>query len=110
VEDAEFYRQLLKEFLETIDPASSGIVKKNILESLDMKPPLAIVMSNNSSVKRLFLYSEISIFAIGRGGFLRDEEVPDEEEESCGSTCLKEQKDQVNKTHIVSPLGGFLFP
>jgi len=39
VEDAEFYRQLLKEFLETIDPASSGIVKKNILESLDMNPP-----------------------------------------------------------------------
>lgn len=26
VEDAEFYQQLLKEFFETIDPASSGIV------------------------------------------------------------------------------------
>lgn len=30
MEDAEFYQQLLKEFFETIDPASSGIVKNHL--------------------------------------------------------------------------------
>lgn len=69
MEDAEFYRQLLKEFLETIDPASSGIVKKNIPESLDMKPPLAIVMSNNSSVKSLFYILKSQYLPLAEAAF-----------------------------------------
>ena len=41
MEDAEFYQQLLKEFFETIDPASSGLVTiKTSQEPLCMKPSL----------------------------------------------------------------------
>lgn len=80
VEDAEFYQQLLKEFFETIDPASSGI----IVFCFFLKEEPAI---------RLLNYQNLDIG--GRGGFLRNEEVSNKEEESCGSACLQEPKDQV---------------
>lgn len=100
VEDAEFYQQLLKEFFETIDPASSGIVKKkNMLELLDMK-----CLSDCSC----FWLSEFSVLVYCRGGFLRYEEISDEKEENCGSACLQVQKDQVFETHFISLWIGFV--
>lgn len=54
VEDAEFYQQLLKEFFETIDPASSGIVL-TCVESL-----VLIFLKSIQSV-----FTEISNLAIG---------------------------------------------